>query len=383
MRGSYFLNRREFIKYCWAGGIALGAGSIFYSWLKREDEGTLRKGYTSQYVQGLSQAEIEVLYLASLAPSGHNTQPWMITIKGPKRWGIGSDRTRWLPAVDPDNREMMLSIGAFVENLSAAAGIQGYEAEFDVIGKDNFSSEIAEVRLIKGKETSVSDGVIKERRTLRKHLLKSPIREEDIKYLVGNNKNTVLYYPLNSKEGLYLSEATLLANKTQVYREDTQKELAEWIRWTEREAREYCNGLTPESMEMKGIVRWYAEHILSKGDVLSKPFKNETIKLVEEQVQSCAGWLVVKSDNTTVTELINAGRVFQSVWLRARERLIAFHPMTQVLEEAPWLSELAKELGHTGSIQFVVRIGYVKEYLQPVSLRMPMSKIIVTESSYI
>ncbi|WP_084576564.1 Acg family FMN-binding oxidoreductase [Sporomusa malonica] len=335
------------------------------------------------YIQGLSKDEIEILYLASLAPSGHNTQPWTITIKGPKRWVIGSDMTRWLPAVDPDNREMMLSIGAFIENLSVAAGIQGYEAETDVIGKDNFSSEIAELRLIKGKETSISDRAIKERRTVRKHLLKSPMREEDIKYLVGNNKNTVFYYPLNSKAGSYLSEATLLANKTQVYREDAQKELAEWIRWTEQEAREHHNGLTPESMELKGIVRWYAEHFLSKGDVLSKPFRNETIKLVEEQVQNCAGWLVVKSDNAIVTELINAGRVFQSVWLRAREKLIAFHPMTQVLEEAPWLTELAKELGHTGSIQFVVRIGYVKEYLQPVSLRMPMSKIIVIESRYI
>jgi len=342
----------------------------------------LRKGYTLQYVQGLSEEKIELLYLASLAPSGHNTQPWRITIKKDKLWGIGSDKTRWLPAVDPDNREMILSLGAFIENLSIAAGIQGYEAEVNVTGKDNFSSEIAEVKLMKGKETSVSDRAIKERRTVRKHLLTSPMKEEDIKYLVGNNKNTIFYYPLASKEGSYLSEATLLANKTQVDREDTQKELAEWIRWTAREAREHHNGLTPESMEMTGIVRWYAENFLSKEVVLNKTFKNETIKLVQEQVQSCAGWLVVKSDNTNVMDLINAGRVFQSAWLRAREKLIAFHPMTQVLEETPWRTELAKELGHTGNIQFVVRIGYIKEYLQPVSLRMPMSKIIVTEDRY-
>ena len=344
-----------------------------------EDEGTLRKGYTLQYVQGLSEEEIELLYLASLAPSGHNTQPWRITIKKDKLWGIGSEKTRWLPAVDPDNREMILSLGTFIENLSIAAGIQGYEAEVNVTGKDNFSSEIAEVKLMKGKETSASDRAIKERRTVRKHLLTSPMKEEDIKYLVGNNKNTIFYYPLASKEGAYLSEATLLANKTQVDREDTQKELAEWIRWTACEAREHHNGLTPESMEMTGVVRWYAENFLRKGDVLNKTFRNETIKLVQEQVQNCAGWLVVRSENTIVTDLINTGRVFQSAWLRAREKLIAFHPMTQVLEEDPWRMELAKELGHTGSIQFVARIGYIKEYPQPVSLRMPMSKIIVTE----
>jgi hypothetical protein len=348
--------------------------------MEMEDEAAIRKGYILQEnIKGLSEDEIRILYLASLAPSGHNTQPWMITIKGPKRWGIGSDRKRWLSAVDPDNREMMLSIGAFIENLSVAAGIQGYEAEIEVIGKDNFSSEIAEVRLIKGKETSVSDRVIKGRRTVR-NLFKSPIREEDIKFLEGINKNAVFYYPLNSKEGSYLSQATLLANRTQVYREDAQKELAEWVRWTDREAREHYNGLTPESMEMKGIVRWYVKHFLSKRDILSQTFRNETIKLVKEQVRNCAGWLVVESSGSTVAELINAGRVLQSAWLHAHEKLIAFHPMTQVLEEAPWRTELAKELGHAGSIQFVIRIGYIKEYLQPVSLRMPLSKIVVTES---
>jgi hypothetical protein len=355
----------------------LGIGSFLFSCLPLEEEAAMRSGYTLPNIQGLTEDEIKILYLASLAPSGHNTQPWMITIKGPKRWIIGSVWTRWLPAVDPDNREMILSIGTFIENLSVAAGIYGYEAEITITGQDNYSSEIAEVRLVKGKETGVSAKVIQERRTVRKQLLKSTIREEDVKHLVGNNKNVVFYYPLNSKAGLYLSQATLLANKTQIYREDAQIELAEWIRWTDQEAREYGNGLTPESMEMNGIVRWYAKHFLSKSAVLGKTFRNETLKLIEEQVQNCAGWLVVRSDSSTVTDLINAGRVLQSVWLQAHEKLIAFHPMTQILEEAPWRTALARELGHSGSIQFVIRIGYISKYMQPVSLRMPLPKIVV------
>ena len=376
-KGECFLNRLQFIKYTCAGGIAFGVGSFLYSCIQIEDETAMRKGYILQNIQGLSEDETKIIYLASLAPSGHNTQPWILTINCPQRWTIGSNKSRWLPAVDPDNREMMLSIGAFIETLSVAAGMYGYEAEIDVIGKDNFSSEIAEVRLIKGKQTSAIEELIKERRTVRKHLLKSTISGEDINHLVGTNTNAVFYYPLNSKEGAYLSQASLLANKTQVYREEAQIELANWIRWTDREAREYGNGLTPESMEMEGLVRWYAKNFFNNKDVLGKTFKNETLTLVEEQVQNCAGWLVVKSNGSTVVDLINAGRVLQSVWLSAHEKRIAFHPMTQVLEETPWRAELAKELGHSGSIQFVIRIGYIKEYFQPVSLRMPMDKIIV------
>lgn len=373
------MNRREFIKYSCAGLVGLGAGAFSYSLLQMGAENAMRQSCTLQNVQGLTEDESKILYLASLAPSGHNTQPWTIKVIGPKRWRIGSDETRWLAAVDPDNREMMLSIGTFIENLSVASGIYGYEAEVDVIGMDNFSSEIAEVRLVKGREINVSEQAIKERRTIRKNLLKSTIRKEDINYLAGNNRNAVFYYPLNSKEGAYLSEASLLANKNQVYREAAQTELAEWIRWTDREASEYGNGLTPESMEMRGPVRWYAKHFLRKKDVLGKTFREETLKLVKEQVQTCAGWLVVKSDSSTAADLINAGRVLESAWLRAHEKLIAFHPMTQILEEAPWRTEVAGELSHSEScIQFVIRIGYIKEYLPPVSLRMPLSRIIVT-----
>lgn len=372
------MNRLEFIKYGCAMGFALGVGAFAYSWMRMGDEAALRQGYTPEKIQALTEDEAAMLYLASLAPSGHNAQPWTITLKEPKQWIVGSAQERWLPAVDPDNREMMLSIGAFLENLSVAAGIKGYAAEIDVIGKDNFSSEIAKVKFINSKETGASEEAITERRTVRKNLLKKAISADDIDYLIAENNKAIFYYPLDSKEGLYLSQATLLANKAQVYREDAQKELAEWIRWTERDAKEYGNGLTPESMGMKGIARWYAKHFLGKDDVLGKTFKTETLKMVEEQVQSCAGWLVVTSDSSQVADLISTGRMFQSVWLRAREKSIAFHPMTQILEEEPWRTEAAKELGHSGSIQFVVRVGYINDYPKPVSLRMPISKIIIT-----
>ena len=52
-----------------------------------------------------------ILYYASLAPSGHNTQPWTVRLENQAIW-IGTDSARWLPKVDPGNREVMLSVGA-------------------------------------------------------------------------------------------------------------------------------------------------------------------------------------------------------------------------------------------------------------------------------
>src|SRR5262245_65113218 len=74
-----------------------------------------------------------LLYYASLAPSGHNAQPWRVRVGAGELW-IGTDRARWLPKVDPTNREAALSVGAFVENLIVAAPTYGYVAEYQVIG---------------------------------------------------------------------------------------------------------------------------------------------------------------------------------------------------------------------------------------------------------
>ena len=60
------------------------------------------------------------------APSGHNTQPWTFRIK---ETGIDilPDFTKTLPVVDPDNRELFISLGCATENLCVAAAHKGYE----------------------------------------------------------------------------------------------------------------------------------------------------------------------------------------------------------------------------------------------------------------
>ena len=352
-----------------------------YAWLYGQNE-TANRDRTLQnnlQIEGVSKTAAAILSLASLAPSGHNAQPWTVAIVEPGYWRIGSDRRRWLPAVDPDNRELVLSIGAFLENLSRAAAGQGYAAAITVVGQDNFSDQLAEVRLSAlkaGVQPQASVEVLQKRRTIRKNLRKEALADADIKALTDGYSDFVSYYPMQSEQGQYLSAVTLQANEKQAYREDAQQELADWIRWSERDAAAQGNGLTPDSMEMSAPVRWYASHFMTRKDVLSSTFKTETVKLAKEQVQSGAGWLIVRSAGSAVEELIRAGRMLQTLWLRACTKGIALHPMTQALEEAPWQAQVAAQLGQGGAVQFILRVGYVDIYAKPVSLRMPVDKFV-------
>ena len=133
-------------------------------------------------------------------------------------------------------------------------------------------------------------------------------------------------------------------------------------------------------MEIDGLAGWYVSHFYDRANVLSKSFRETTIKQVAERVGQGGGWLVVSSTGSSVATLIETGRQFERMWLRLRDKNIALHPMTQMLEESPWREQIAKTLG-TDSAQFLLRIGYVGSHPKPASLRMPPNWIMKSAAS--
>jgi hypothetical protein len=70
--------------------------------------------------------------------------------------------------------------------------------------------------------------------------------------------------------------------------------------------------------------------------------------------------------------LIDTGRRFERMALRAREYGLGIHPMTQMLEEKQGIEQIAGSHGSGFYPQFVLRVGYLETYPQPVSLRRPV-----------
>jgi hypothetical protein len=339
---------------------------------------TIARGSLRNDVKGVPDDSLEIIYLSSLAPSGHNMQPWTVKIMDSNHWIIGTDITRWLSVVDPENREMLLSIGAFLENLIVAANVKGYEVEVEVVAKTLKDKDILDIKLHKGNYLRNFDITkIKLRRTVRNNFRKDDLSGEDISLFTGKDSESFLYYARQSKEGNYLAEGTLLANQSQTYRNSAQEELAKWIRWSNDEIRHYGNGLTPETMEIDGIARWYVKNFYSNQSVLGTGFREATIKRIQEQVVAGSGWMLITSRDSSIPELIDTGRKLQRIWLEVREKNIAIHPMNQMLEEVAIRHEMASALGITEPIQILLRIGYISEYPQPVSPRMHLTNIIL------
>lgn len=319
----------------------------------------------------LGDAAVGALSYAALAPSGHNTQPWTVDVIGPAHWRIGSSAERRLPAVDPAGRETWLSIGAFLENLIVAAHAAGLAIEYDIADARPPDAPVVDLRLRKDVAIPYPLARLTARRTVRRGYLTDPLSPAVLRAVVGDDSG-LHHFPRNSPGARQLAEATIAANRRQAFRDDAQRELADWIRWRRADELRYRTGLTPASMEITGVAGWYTRLFYDRESVLANRFRQQGIEQVVERVAQGAGWLV-QTGGTGVAELVETGRRFERMWLRLRELRVAIHPMTQAIEETPDTAELSKSLGIDGVPQFLLRIGHVADYPDPVSPRLALS----------
>ena len=78
---------------------------------------------------------LKILKYAAMAPSGHNTQPWIFKT-GNESISILPDFTRALPVVDRDNHALYISLGCALENLIIAANEFGFQTETEFSGDE-------------------------------------------------------------------------------------------------------------------------------------------------------------------------------------------------------------------------------------------------------
>jgi hypothetical protein len=364
------MNRRKFLEIAGTITVVAAAGGYLLSdknnFIRADIEDDNKPAVSFQ------PHEREILYLASLAPSGHNTQPWLVKYVEPYHWIIGNDKSKWLPAVDPSQRETILSIGAFLQNLELAALHYGYTYQYDLLARTNQDENMIQIKLARGYAAKHDIDKIKNRRTVRSGLLTDLLKKEDATYLINDDRDCFHFIERGSKAYSWLNEQTIAANRLQAYRDAAQKEHAEWIRFSSKDAQQHLDGLTIAGMEFEGISAWILRNFYSSKDVLRNKFREQGIDKVRQQVSQSAGWMIITSKDNSVQSLLETGKRFQRMFLKVRDRNIAIHPMTQVLEEPQARAQVGGSIGIGDNIQFILRTGYVNDYPMPVSLRRPV-----------
>ncbi len=136
-------------------GVGVGAvavtGAAGLTW-KAIDGGVFATGTGPAYAawdaaHAPSEHTLALVGAAVLAANAHNSQPWLFRV-GPQRIDLFADMTRTLGAMDPQLRELDLSLGCALENLVLAGPAHGTAAEVTLLPQPGDSTHIARIDLI-------------------------------------------------------------------------------------------------------------------------------------------------------------------------------------------------------------------------------------------
>ncbi|MDZ7722892.1 MAG: hypothetical protein U5R06_08805 [candidate division KSB1 bacterium] len=201
------MKRREFLKSSLTFAGALSSLPIITSCagVHRRSLAEFESG--ERLLLGVPGRMMHILNYGALAPSGHNTQPWLVEIISDSELIVQSDQSRWLPQVDPDNRETFLSLSAFAESIRLAARSSGLHAEVELIATSRKDQNVFKITLKQKSGMQHNDlNLIKKRSTTRSNYETRELANNTVMPLMDLDRKHVHYFPLQSQEGQWIAD---------------------------------------------------------------------------------------------------------------------------------------------------------------------------------
>lgn len=306
---------------------------------------------------------------AILAPSSHNTQPWLFRIAG-EVVELLADRTRALPVNDPEDRELTLSCGCALMILRIAALDAGLSTRVELLPDSGDPDLLARVTLGPGTGALAAEAellpFVERRRTHRRTYLPRLVDAATVDRLI---------------EAAHLEGAWLRP----LVDEETRHTAAQLV--SEGDARQWSN-----PHWRRELAAWM--HPRRRGDGLVVPALAASVAQVVVRTFDLGGGVgakdrqlaqgspllaVLVTDSDDPRDLLRAGQALQRVLLVAcREGLQASY-LNQPIQVAALRPELGKLVGARFP-QILLRLGYPGEELPP-SPRRPVEQVLVGEGA--
>ena len=321
----------------------------------------------------ISSANFEFLVAQAVkAPSGHNTQPWKFR-QNESAVEIYPDFDRRLPVVDPDDRELFVSLGCATENLCLAAQTKGYKSAVSVGDKGVITVSLAEEA---GVKPSPLFNQIDARQTNRSVYTGEEIALDSLKKLqsIRSEKGiSVHYYVRQTKQFNDIEQYVLQGNTRQMQKEAFKAELKSWMRFNKKHQDQTLDGLSYAVFGAPNVPRWMAEPIM----LMAINAKTQN-KVDREKIASASHLVLFTTRENSRREWVNLGRTLQRFLLTATELGIAHAYLNQPNEEAEIASEMTRTLGLDGEYPTILlRIGYGER--QAYSKRRSVGDVIAAD----
>ncbi len=309
---------------------------------------------------------------ATLAPSSHNTQPWMFRIS---EGGVEliADKRRACPVVDPDNRELYISCGAALYHLRLAMKADGLATLVKILPTRDNPDLVARV-LVAGTHIPSSDertlfNAIPKRRTNRFPFENREVDPElQVEWINDvRSEHARIHFLQTSQQKHAAADLVSEGDRLQASDPDFRRELAQWVHSNNSSRRDGLPGYTHGVSDFASNFDSFVVRTFDWGD-------GQAAK--DRQLAEGSPLLAVIATNTdTVADWIACGQALAKMLLRAASWSVDASFLNQAIEVETLRKRLANLTDNEGVPQLLLRLGYGKE-VKPTP-RRPLSEVII------
>lgn len=296
-----------------------------------------------------------LLRYAILAPSTHNTQPWLFHIRGDEL-ELYADRTRALHTIDPDDRELIMSCGAALFHLRVAMQHFAYQAEIKTFPDPTDPDLLARLRLGCLRKTSVEERslfpAIRKRRTNRQPFRADPVPEALLEVLQEAAQKEGAWLRIVAREEERFNVADLIAegDRIQWANKRFRLELAAWMHPSRNE---HHDGIPGYALGMNDLFSSTPPIVVRTFDMgEGQAAKDRDIAIYSPVLA------VLCTEADTPQAWLAAGQALDRVLLRARAEEVWASFMSQPIEVPELREKLRDVLGQPCFPQLLLRLGF-------------------------
>jgi nitroreductase len=308
---------------------------------------------------GESQEKLHyMLNYAVLAPSGHNTQPWLFSVRG-DYVELYADRTRGLPVVDPEDRALVISCGAALFYLRLAMRHFGYEEELEVFPHPDDPDLLARARLgTRHEETEEERALfeaIPKRRSNRGPFENRPVPGRLLSALQAAAWEEGAWLHFVEREDAKHTVAELIAEGDRIQLADRRfrRELASWVHPNRTKSRDGVPGYAFGFGDLMSLAGPFVIRTFDSG-------KGQAAR--DRQLAEGSPILaVLGTESDTASEWLSTGQALARILLRARAEGVWASFLNQPIEVSELRPRLRETIGQAGPPQLLFRMGYGQE----------------------
>jgi hypothetical protein len=296
-----------------------------------------------------------LLHYATLAPSGHNTQPWLFAIDG-DTIELYADRTRALAVVDPEDRELIISCGAALLNLRLTLRHFGFQDAVEFFPDPEKVDLLARLHVGSKGEPAVEErplfAAIPKRHTNRQPFEERHIPEQLLSDLrVEAAKERAWFQVVEGKEARGAVIDLIVGGETILWEDKRfRRELAAWIHPNRSHRRDGIPGYAQGLGDLAALLGPFAIRASDTGQGTAAKDRELAAK---GPVLAALG-----TDGDSPAEWLAAGQALERVLLRACVDGVSASFLNQPIEVSELRPRLLDVLSRAGFPQLLIRMGY-------------------------